>query len=78
MEIGSIRCFCICDKTPVAVIAVYGSVKDAFEGMQLQNATIPELNTYSLQNSCIFEVSYTQQLLAVPISAILTKCAYPN
>ncbi len=76
-QVGSIRCFCLCDKVPVAIIAVFGAIKDAFE--EVQNATIPELNTFSLTNSCVFKVdklSVLQQFQATPVSSIAIKCVH--
>ena len=73
---GSIRCFCICNKIPVAIIAVFGPANDAFEGLQ---STIQELNSFSLNNSCIFKVekiSIIRKFQAVPVSFIQTKCVH--
>lgn len=75
---GSIRCFCISNGLPVAIIAKFGSIKDAFEG--LQRATIHELNNFSSTKCFIFKVerlsSTTNCLQAIPISSIITKCVH--
>lgn len=74
---GSIRCLCLCDTIPVAIVALFGSAIDAFE--EVQRATIQELNTFSCTNSCIFKVqkiSITNQFKALPISSILSKCVH--
>ena len=75
--VGSIQCFCYCDTIPVAIIADFGFVKDAFEGVQ--RATIPELNQFLLKNSCIYtfeKETVSRKIVAVPVSAIKTKCVH--
>lgn len=69
---GSIQYFCLSATVPVAIIAAFRPAKDAFEGVE--RATIPDLNLFSLTNSCVFKVEKVQQLQAVPVSSILTKC----
>lgn len=74
---GSIRCFCLCGKQPIAIIATFSSVKDAFES--LRRASIAELNSYSMVNSCIYsaeKLSTSLNLHAVLVSSIMTKCVH--
>lgn len=74
---GSIQCFCSCDTIPVAIIADFGLVKDAFEGVQ--RATIPKLNSFLQKHSCIFtfeKETASRKFLAVPVSSIISKCVH--
>lgn len=73
---GSIRCFCFCSHTPVAIIASYGQVEDAFQRVPLSR--IHDLNTHSLMKSCIFQVEKLSNanLQAVAISSIINKCIH--
>lgn len=72
---GSIYRFCLCNQNPVAIIAVFTSVGDALDG--IEKATIPEINPYNTTLSCLYKVkklSATNQLIAIPVSSIITKC----
>ena len=73
---GSIRCLCLCNCVPVAIIAVFQSPEDAFK--DLATSVIPELNIFSLAHTCIFRVSRTPSMTfqAVPVSSILCKCVF--
>ena len=73
---GLIHCFCLCNKTPIAIIAVFGSVEDAFKN--IPRSGIPELNSFLLTKSCIYKVKkmVTKRFEAIPISSILLKCVH--
>lgn len=71
---GSIHCFCFCNKIPVAILAVFESVRDAFEGVQA--STISEINSFLTTKSCIFKFSSSREFKAVPVSSILLKCVH--
>ena len=72
---GSIHCFCLCDKVPVAIIATFPSVKDAFE--DVHPSGVHELNKNRLTNSCIFraeKLAVPYNFEAVHASSIIVKC----
>ena len=71
---GSINCFCFWNTTPVAIVAVFGSVRDMFEGVQA--STIPEITSFLMTRSCIFKVCFSGEFQAVPISSIILKCVH--
>ena len=74
---GSIYCFCLCNRQPIAIIATSPSVKDAFDG--LSHASISKLNKYRLTNSCIFKVDKIISPInfqAIHVSSITMKCVH--
>lgn len=75
---GSITCFCLCDSTPIALLATFQSPKDVFDG--LCPASIELLNSHSCNISCIFKVAKlsppVSNFEAVLISSILVKCVH--
>jgi hypothetical protein len=71
---GSIHCFCFCNATPVAIMAAFGSVRDAFEGVPA--STIPEITSFSMTRSCVLKVHFSGEFQAVPISSIILKCVH--
>jgi hypothetical protein len=75
---GSIRCFCLCDKKPIAIIATFLSVRDTIDSLRAAS-TVQELNDYSMVNPCIYsaeKLSTSWDIQAVPISSIMVKCVH--
>lgn len=74
---GSIHCFCLCAKAPIAIIATFPSVKDAFE--DIHPASVSELNKNRLTNSCIFraeKLTVPYNFEAVHVPSIIVKCVH--
>lgn len=74
---GSIHCFCLCAQVPIAIIAIFSSVKDAFE--DIHPASVRELNKNLLTNSCIFKaekLSVPYNFVAICVSSIIVKCVH--
>lgn len=75
--VASIRCFCFCNKTPIAIIKVFSNMKNAFT--QIPPATISELCPYALNSTCIFSVnklSSSDPFHSIPVSSIIKKCVH--